>query len=57
MRFDTKTESEFRDWYRRYVRGRVRAAAWMPLVTLALVLYAPGPFSEAEPFAFYACRV
>jgi diguanylate cyclase (GGDEF)-like protein len=46
LRFDDKTETEFRRWYLNYVRNRVRAAAWMPLVTLLLVLYAPGPFSE-----------
>lgn len=46
MRFDEKTEGEFRIWYLNYVRARVRAAGWMPLVTLALVLYAPGPFAE-----------
>jgi len=46
VRFDEKTENEFRRWYLNYVRARVRAAAWMPLVTLILVLYAPGPFSD-----------
>jgi len=45
-RFDAKTEREFRGWYLHYVRSRVRAAGWMPLVTLLLVLYAPGPFAE-----------
>jgi diguanylate cyclase (GGDEF)-like protein len=45
-RFDEKTETEFRRWYLNYVQARVRAAAWMPLVTLLLVLYAPGYFSD-----------
>ncbi|HYM35192.1 MAG TPA: diguanylate cyclase [Steroidobacteraceae bacterium] len=29
-----------------YVRARVRGSGWMPLVTLMLVLYAPGPFAD-----------
>jgi len=46
VRFDGETEREFRRWYLDYVRGRVRAAGWMPLVTLALVFYAPGAFAD-----------
>lgn len=46
IRFEDEAEREFRRWYLHYVRGRVRAAGWMPLVTLVLVLYAPGPFAD-----------
>jgi diguanylate cyclase (GGDEF)-like protein len=46
LRFEAEVEQEFRRWYLSYVRSRVRAAGWMPLVTLVLVLYAPGPFAE-----------
>ncbi|HTE40621.1 MAG TPA: hypothetical protein VK629_07320, partial [Steroidobacteraceae bacterium] len=44
--FDAVTEREFRGWYQNFVRGRVRASGWMPLVTLMLVFYAPGPFAD-----------
>jgi len=54
VQFDATEELEFRKWYLNYVRGRVRAAGWMPLVTLALVLYAPGPFSEIRAAWFGA---
>lgn len=46
VRFDPNTEREFRDWYQRYVRGRVRAALWLPILALMLVLFAPGPFAD-----------
>ena len=46
VRFDAATETEFRDWYRRYVRSRVRAAMWVPMLALLSVLFAPGPFAD-----------
>jgi len=63
-RFDAATEREFRQWYAHYVRPRVRAAVWLPLAALLLVLFAPGPFhdlralwfGESHPFAFSVLR-
>lgn len=45
VQFDATTEREFREWYRHYVRARVRAALWLPLAALLLLLFAPGPFA------------
>jgi len=52
MQFDAQTEREFRTWYLNYVRGRVRAAMWLPLVALLLVLFAPGPFNDLREIWF-----
>jgi diguanylate cyclase (GGDEF)-like protein len=50
--FDATTESEFRTWYLHYVRSRVRAAMWLPLLALLLVLCAPGPFATLRELWF-----
>lgn len=52
LTFDATTEAEFRAWYLLYVRGRVRAAMWLPLVALLLVLFAPGPFADLRDIWF-----
>jgi diguanylate cyclase (GGDEF)-like protein len=52
VHFDAHTEKEFRQWYAHYVRPRVRAAVWLPLVTLLLVLFAPGPFFDLRTLWF-----
>jgi diguanylate cyclase (GGDEF)-like protein len=44
VQFDPAMEREFRDWYRHYVRARVRSALWLPLAALLLLLLGPGPF-------------
>jgi diguanylate cyclase (GGDEF)-like protein len=52
LRFDPATEREFRQWYAHYVRPRVRAAVWLPLTALLLVLFAPGPFHDVRTLWF-----
>jgi len=52
--FDSATEREFRQWYAHYVRPRVRAAVWLPLAALLLVLFAPGPFHDLRTLWFGA---
>lgn len=46
LQFDAQAEREFRRWYANYVRARVRAAIWIPLAILLLLLFAPGPFTQ-----------
>jgi diguanylate cyclase (GGDEF)-like protein len=46
VRLDANSEREFREWYSRYVRSRVRAAMWLPMLALLMVLFAPGPFTD-----------
>ncbi|MBC7983476.1 MAG: GGDEF domain-containing protein [Candidatus Obscuribacterales bacterium] len=52
VHLDVATEREFREWYKHYVRPRVRSALWLPMATLLLVLLGPGPFNTLRDIWF-----
>jgi diguanylate cyclase (GGDEF)-like protein len=45
-RFDADADRRYRAWYRHYVRARIRMSIWLPMCTIALLLFAPGIFAE-----------
>jgi diguanylate cyclase (GGDEF)-like protein len=52
VNLDLQTERDFRAWYVKFVRLRVRTAIWLPLLIISVTLCAGGPFTRLRELWF-----
>lgn len=52
VNLDLQTERDFRAWYVKFVRLRVRTAIWLPLLIISVTLCAGGPFAQLRELWF-----
>jgi diguanylate cyclase (GGDEF)-like protein len=54
LSFPEPLETQFRDWYSKRVRWRMRSTLWLAMGNILLVLFAAGPLSAARGHLFGA---